>query len=144
MKKLIALVLMVSMVAFVFVDVSRAADPNMPKRPMFDPNAIRGMVVVEKDANGVITAVKVENRRRGTWNVVLDAKGKELGETMANKLVTVIGKETTKDDQKWLTVGKYTEMKRPEGYGGPGDPNRPRRPGGPGGPPPGAPGEGGK
>ncbi|MFA5291816.1 MAG: hypothetical protein WC496_02130 [Phycisphaerae bacterium] len=130
MKKLITLILMVAVVGFVFVGVSKAADPNMPKRPMFDPNAIRGRVVVEKDADGAVTAVKIEHPRRGIWNVVLDAKGKELGETMANKIVVVKGTVETKDGVKWVTVESYTEMKRPQRR--PGDPNMPRRPGGPG------------
>ena len=114
------------MVEFVCIGVSKAEEPNAPK---FNPNVFRGMVVVVKDANGIITAVKLVNRRRGTFSVVLDAKGKELAEKMADKLVEITGKETTKDNEKWLTVETYSEMQRPMHR--PGDPNRPHRPDGP-------------
>jgi hypothetical protein len=129
MKKLIMLTLMAAMVEFLFVGISRAEEPNAPK---FDPNMFRGRIVVAKDVNGVITAVKLENRRRGTFNIVLDEKGKELGEKMADKFVEITGKETTKDNEKWLTVEKYSEMQKPPmGRHDPGEPNRPDRPRGP-------------
>jgi hypothetical protein len=129
MKKLIMLTLVAAMVEFLFVGISRAEEPNAPK---FDPNTFRGKIVVVKDANGVITAVTLENRRRGTFNIVLDEKGKELGEKMADKFVEITGKETTKDNEKWLTVEKYSEKgKPPMGRHGPGEPNRPDRPRGP-------------
>ena len=130
MKKLIMLTFVAAMAGFLFVGISSAAEPNAPK---FDPNTMfRGRIVVTKDANGVITAVKLENRRRGTFNIVLDEKGKELGEKMADKFVEITGKETTKDNEKWLTVEKYSEMQRPPmGQHGPGEPNRPGRPHGP-------------
>lgn len=126
MKKLVMLVLMASVLGV--VSVSKAADPNMPQRPHFDPNSFRGRIAVTKDADGVITSVKLENRKRGTYNIVLDEKGKELGEKMADKFVSITGKETSKDGEKWLTVETYTEMQRPQGRRGPGDPNRPRGP----------------
>jgi len=129
MKKLIAFTLVVVMVQFLFVGISKAAEPNAPR---FDPNTFRGRVVVTKDANGVITSAKLESRRRGTWNIVFDEKGKELAEKMADKFVAVTGTVTTKDNEKWLTVEKYTEFQRPQGPHGPGDPNHPRAPGGPG------------
>jgi len=126
------LTLVAAMVEFLFVGISGAAEPNAPKLPKFDPNTFRGIIIVAKDVNGVITSVKLENRRRGTFNIVLDEKGKELGEKMADKFVEITGKETTKDNEKWLTVEKYSEMQRPPmGRHGPGEPNRPGRPGGP-------------
>jgi hypothetical protein len=130
MKKLMILLVMAAMVNFAIVGVSKAADPNMPK---FDPNAIRGKVAVVKDASGAITSIKIENKRRGDWNVVLDEKGKELAQ-MDGKYVHVTGKEETKDGQKWVTVESYKELKRPEGRRGYGDPNQMRRhhPGAPG------------
>lgn len=121
------LTLVAAMVEFLFVGISRAAEPNAPK---FDPNTMfRGRIVVVKDANGVITAVKLENRRRGTFNIVLDEKGKELAEKMADKFVEITGTEITKDNEKWLTVEKYSEMQNPPmGRHGQGEPNRPGRP----------------
>lgn len=136
MKKLTILCLMAALIGFVFVDASSAADPNRPQRPRFDPNAIRGKVIVEKDAEGAISSVKIENRRFGNWNVVLDDNGKKLAEEMENKPVIVKGTVETKDGEKWVTVESYTEMKRPDRPRGPGDPNRPRppKPRAPGGP----------
>lgn len=113
-----------------FVGVSQAADPN---RPRFDPNTIRGRVIVEKDVDGNITAARLESRRRGTYNIVLDEKGKELAAKAPDKFVAVTGTVETKDDQQWLTVENYTEMRIPQRRG-PDDPNRPRRPRGPRGP----------
>jgi len=127
MKKLIMLTLAAVMVEFLFVDISKAAEPNAPK---FDPNTMFvGRIVVTKDASGVITSVKLESIRRGIFNIILDEKGKELGEKMADKFVEITGKETTKDNEKWLTVEKYSEMKKPPmGQRGQGEPNRPGRP----------------
>jgi hypothetical protein len=95
-------------------------------------------VIVEKDADGNITAARLESRRCGTCNIVLDEKGKELAEKMADKFVAVTGTVETKDDQQWLTVEKYTEMQSPQRRLD--DPNRPRRPRGPRGDRPGRPG----
>jgi hypothetical protein len=74
--------------------------------------------VVVKNAEGVITEVKLENRRLGIYNVVLDAKGKELGEKMADKHVVVKGTVAEKDGKKWITVESYTEIQRPPQGGG--------------------------
>lgn len=142
MKKLAILVFTAAVLGF--VGISKAADPNMPDRPRFDPNTIRGRVIVEKDADGNITAAKLESRRHGTYNIVLDEKGKELAEKMADKFVAVTGTVQTQDDQQWLTVEKYTEMRIPQRRG-PDDHNRPRRPRGPRGPDrPGEPDQGGE
>ncbi|MGA2914749.1 MAG: hypothetical protein ABSE89_01850 [Sedimentisphaerales bacterium] len=129
MKKLIVLTIMAAMF---FAGVSKAQEPNAPKQepnaPKFNPNMFRGRIVVTKDANGIITSVKLENRRRGTFNIVLDEKGKELAEKMADKFVEITGKETTKDNEKWLTVENYSEMERPPmGRHHPDDPNNPGR-----------------
>jgi hypothetical protein len=188
MKKLVVLILVVTLVAFVTVSFAKVAEPNKPdaNKPVKDPNApkanisinlvkgvcpntpdankpakdpnapkanivlrlsvepnapaqkegaisIRGRLVVTKDANGVITSVKVESRKTGTTNIVLDAKGKELAEKMAGKPVEVTGVESTKGSEKWLTVEKYAEMQRP-GPGGPGGPGG-KGPHGPNSPP---------
>jgi hypothetical protein len=152
-KKLIVFVFVAALIAIAAVSYTKAMDPNMPdankpkdpnapKAPMSmtladEPNTpaqkegmltIKGMLMVTKDAAGAVTAVKLENRRRGTFNIVLDAKGKELAEKMADKFVEVTGKETTKDNEKWLTVEKYTEATM--GEHGRHGPNEPAAPGG--------------
>jgi hypothetical protein len=103
-----------------------AKEPNAPKasivlRLAVEPNApakkteavtVRGRLIVIKDANGVITSVKVESKRPEpkVVNIVLDAKGKELAEKMAGRPVEVTGVESTKGSEKWLTVEKYGEV----------------------------------
>jgi hypothetical protein len=111
MKKLALLVLVVAVVGFVSVSITKAQDPNTPKA---EPK-IRGKVVVVKDTAGVITAVQLESKRLGTYNVVLDAKGKELGEKMEGKVVAVKAVESEKDGAKWLTVESYHEIQKAEG-----------------------------
>ncbi|MEN6385431.1 MAG: hypothetical protein ABFD79_09545 [Phycisphaerales bacterium] len=133
MKKLTILFVMAAMVNFMLVGVSKAADPNKPNRPMFDPNAIRGKVEVVKDANGTITSMKILNKRRGDWNVVLNDKAKELAQELEGRIVEITGTQETKDGQKWVTIESYKQMRRPEPRRGYGDPNQmPRRPERPG------------
>lgn len=126
MKKWITVAILVA-VAGLFVSISKAQEPNAPK---MNPNVFRGRVVVVKDANNVITSVKLENRRRGNFNIVLDEKGKELGQKMDGKFVEVIAKETIKNDEKWLTVESYKEVERPMPRHRPGEPNAPEGHGG--------------
>ena len=115
MKKLAMLVLAVAVVGFVSVGVAKTQDPNTPKA---EPTIV-GKVVVVKDAGGVITAVQLDSKRAGTtYNVVLDAKGKELGAKMEGKRVEVKAVESVKGEAKWLTVKSYTEIQRPEGKEG--------------------------
>jgi uncharacterized membrane protein len=107
------------------MSIRLAAEPNAPAAKD-GAVTVRGRLIVVKDANG-ITSVKVESKRTGTVvNIVLDAKGKELAEKMAGKPVEVTGVETTKNNEKWLTVEKYVEIQRP----GPGGPGGPKGPGG--------------
>ena len=111
MKKLAMLVLAVTVVGFVSVSFAKTQDPNTPKAK---PTMI-GKVVVVKDADGVITAVQLDSKRLGTLNVVLDAKGKELGKKMEGKMVGVKAVESEKDGAKWLTVESYHEIQKGEG-----------------------------
>ncbi|OHB56719.1 MAG: hypothetical protein A2Y12_12735 [Planctomycetes bacterium GWF2_42_9] len=133
MKNRITLMLVIAAVGAVFVSTSQAER----NRPKFDPNAIVGRVVVTLNESGTVTAVKVENRRGGSWNVVLDAKGIELAKA-ANKFVKVEGTVIAKDGENWVTVTSFTEMQRPAGRGGRhrGDSNGPPK-GAPNCPPPG-------
>lgn len=114
MKKLAMLVLIIAVVGFASISFAKAQDPNTPReRP-----TMVGKVVVEKDADGVITAVQMENKRFGTCNIVLDAKGNELGKNMEGKMVGVKAVESEKDGQKWLTVESYREIQRNKGKDG--------------------------
>jgi hypothetical protein len=135
MKNRITLMLVIAAIGAIFVSTSQAER----NRPRFDPNAIMGRVLVTLNDSGTVTAVKIENRRGGSWNVVLDAKGIALAKE-ANKFVKVEGTVATKDGEKWVTVTSFTEMQRPAGRGGHhrGDANGPP-PCDPNGPPPGGP-----
>jgi hypothetical protein len=64
---------------------------------------LQGLVSVLRDANDVITSVQLVTGE-DTYNVELDAKGKELGENMEGEKVEVEGIVSKKDDQKWLKV----------------------------------------
>jgi hypothetical protein len=66
----------------------------------------QGLVSVTRDANDVITAVKLA-ADAGTYNIELDAKGLELGE-MDGQMVEVEGIVSQKDNQKWLKVLMFT------------------------------------
>lgn len=115
MKKLAVLVLLVAVVGVTSVCLADANDPNTPKAKQ---KPFIGKVVVVKDAEGVITAVQIENRKLGKYNVVLDEKGKELGEKMEGKLVAVKGVESVNDEEKWITVESYREIQRAKGRDG--------------------------
>ncbi|HPS56246.1 MAG TPA: hypothetical protein PLP05_11675 [Sedimentisphaerales bacterium] len=110
MKKLAMLMLVVAVAGFASVSVTKAQDTKAHKA---EPKII-GKVIVVKDAAGAVTAVQLENRKLEKYNVVLDAKGKELGEKMVGKLVAVKAVESVKNEAKWLTVESYTELQKPK------------------------------
>jgi hypothetical protein len=109
MKKVIILTIAAAMLAFLSVSVVKAAEPNVPKS---EPISVIGTVTVAKDAAGKITAIHLSNIKKGTFSIVLDKKGKELGRKMNGKMVKVTGMETIKGTEKWLTVEKYSEVKK--------------------------------
>jgi hypothetical protein len=113
MKKLITLTLVVALVAFLSVSFVKAADANAPKAPKAESVTIKGKIMVTKDAEGKITAVKLHSMLKGMYSITLDAMGKELGEKMDGKTVEATGVETAKDTEKWLTVEKYSEVQKP-------------------------------
>jgi len=84
-----------------------AADANQPKQTPKDKPFI-GIVKEVKDQNGVVTEVTVKSPRE-TYQVTLDAKGKELGKSMDGKRVKIVGTLEVKNGVKWLTVEKYSE-----------------------------------
>jgi hypothetical protein len=79
-----------------------------PKKPESVPNVMMNMrldgtVSVAKDANGVVTSIKLTTTDKTVYNVKLDEKGKELG-GFDGKEVTVRGVITEKNGQKWIEV----------------------------------------
>jgi hypothetical protein len=62
-------------------DANTPAEPKPVPKPKPMPMVIKGMVSVVKDANGVVTAVKLTTEMEGKkmeHNVVLDKEGMEL------------------------------------------------------------------
>jgi uncharacterized protein YggE len=70
---------------------------------------LQGYVSVLRDANDLIVSVQLVTDE-DTYNVVLDAKGLELGEQMEDKEVEVEGVVSEEDDQKWLKVLAFKEI----------------------------------
>jgi len=64
---------------------------------------LQGLVSVIRDANDVITSMQLV-AGEDTYDVVLNAKGLELGENMEGEKVEVEGIVSQKDNQKWLKV----------------------------------------
>ena len=83
-----------------------ADEPKAPEQPKPDVVKVQGVVHVARDANDVITKVTVAAEKE-VYNVVLDAKGLELGKTMKGKKVEVEGIVSKKDNQTWITVKSY-------------------------------------
>ena len=78
------------------------------------PNVVKlqGVVSTSYDANEVIVSVKLTTADDVTYGVVLDAKGKELGEQMDGETVDVEGTVSEKDGQKWLTVSAFKRVEK--------------------------------
>lgn len=91
-----------------------AADANKPKKPE-DPAVVtvpvEGMVSVTKDANSVVTSIKLTTSGKVVYNVTLDDKGKELA-TLDGKEVRARGVVTEKDGQKWLKVHEFRAVEK--------------------------------
>lgn len=83
-----------------------AAEKPPAEQPKPNVVKVQGIVNVTKDANDVITKVVVVAEKE-TYNVVLDAKGLELGKTMDAKKVEVQGTVAKKGTELWLTVQSF-------------------------------------
>ena len=105
------------------VSDTQAADPNKPKKMARNKEVVVvGTVSAVKDNDGNATDVKIKTAKDLIYQVTLDDKGKELGKTMADKKVRLVGTLETKGEVKWLTIIKFSEQKaRPE-------PNSPPKP----------------
>jgi len=112
-KQLMALAGMVAVcMLLAIVSNVMAADANQPKQTPKDKPFI-GIVKEVKDQNGVVTEVTVKSPRE-TYQITLDAKGKELGKSMDGKRVKIVGTLEVKNGVKWLTVEKYSEEPTPK------------------------------
>ena len=87
---------------------SLAAEGSEPKIVKLE-----GFVSVLKDANDVIISVQLVTDE-DTYDVVLDAKGLELGEEMEGEDVEVEGVVSKEDDQEWLKVLTFKAIEEEE------------------------------
>ena len=80
--------------------------------PGADVVKLQGVVSASRDANDVITSVRLTTADDVTYEVVLDAKGMELGEQMEGEEVEAEGTVSEKDGQKWLTVSAFKRVEQ--------------------------------
>lgn len=76
-------------------------------------STVVGVVAVEKDGDEIkgVTLTAKRKDKEVVVNVVLDEKGKALGEEMDGKKAAVKGTIKTKDGAKWITVQAFKEPK---------------------------------
>jgi hypothetical protein len=77
-----------------------------PKKPEHPVVPVEGTVSVTKDANSVITSIKLTTASKIVYNVTIDEKGKELA-TLDGKEVKAKCIITEKDGQKWAKVVEF-------------------------------------
>lgn len=84
-------------------------EPNeKPKKPEHPVVAVglEGTVSVTRDANNVVTSIKLTTAGKMVYNVTLDEKGKELA-ALDGKEVRARGVVTEKDGQKWVKIHEF-------------------------------------
>lgn len=118
-KRLTALVGVVAVcMLLAMVSNVMGADANQPKQTprgtpkekSNDSNLVIGTVTTAKDNSGNITEIKVKVHKDLIYQVVLDEKGIELGNTLAGKRARIKGTVETKGDAQWLTVKTFNEL----------------------------------
>lgn len=78
-----------------------------------EQQALTGTVSVSADDDGNITAVNLTVGET-VYHVTLDASGRKLGGDMEGKKVEVTGTVREHDDQKWIVVKSFKEVKEEE------------------------------
>ena len=71
---------------------------------------VTGTVAATQDDDGNVTGVTITTDGDETYNVTLDAQGKALAK-LDGKKVEATGAVKERDDEKWLTVAKFAEVK---------------------------------
>ncbi len=102
------LVVVLGVVAVVLVANVFAADANAPANK---PVKLEGTVSVTKDANNVVTSIKLTTATKVVYDVTLDKKGEELG-GHNGKEVEVHGVVTEKDGKKWIQVHEFKAVEK--------------------------------
>jgi ribosomal protein S4E len=102
-------------VAAVFMAANVFAAGTEPKKPEHAGAAttvtVEGTVSVTKDANSVVTSIKLTTANKTVYNVILDEKGKELA-ALDGKEVRVKGVVSEKDGQKWIKVQEFKPVEK--------------------------------
>ena len=105
-KDLVKLAILSIAAAALLSSMCFAADKTPAEQPKPNVVKVQGLVNVTKDANNVVTKVVVVAEKE-IYDVVLDAKGLELGKTMEGKKVEVQGTVAKKGTELWLTVQSF-------------------------------------
>jgi hypothetical protein len=88
------------------------ADANAPAMPKPATVTVVGTVSIVKDANSVVTAIKV-TAKDGVYNVVLDKEGMEVAK-MDGKEAEVQGVVTKKGADNWIKVVSCKPAEKPK------------------------------
>jgi hypothetical protein len=97
-------VLSIAIAALLSTMCFAADEPKAAPKP--DVVKVQGIVNVTKDANNVVTKVVVVAEKE-IYNVVLDAKGLDLGKTMDGKKAEIQGTVAKKGTELLLTVQSF-------------------------------------
>ena len=104
---------LVSVFAIVALALSLGIVANSVNAEEEKPQTLIGTVSVSDDDDGNITAVKLTVGETA-YNVTLDANGRKLGAEMAGKKAEVTAIVREQDDEKWLVVKSFKEVKKEE------------------------------
>jgi competence protein ComGC len=77
------------------------------EQPEAETVTLQGVVSVVRDADGVITSVKLTTDDGTSYNVELDDKGLEMAEQAEDQKVEAQGIVTEEEGQKWLVVQSF-------------------------------------
>jgi hypothetical protein len=107
-KQGMSIVFLAVLTATLLASTSFAAE-----EPGGDAVELQGLVSVERDVDDAITSVQLITDEE-VYNVMLDAKGLELGEQMEDSQVEVEGVVSEQDDQKWVKVLSFRVVEMEE------------------------------
>jgi phage-related protein len=108
-KNLVNLAILLIAGTMLLGSVCFAAEQS-PRMEQLKVVKVQGVVNVIKDANDVISGVTVVTEDEVVYNVVLNAKGLELGKEMADREVEVEGVVSNQDGQNWIEVHSYKQV----------------------------------
>ena len=94
--------------AVLLVVYTQAQDTGFDKLQGGAQVVVKGKVLADKDASGLITSLRIINRDH-VYYVVLDENGNFFGQLMNCKYAVVVGWLSISDDERWLTVSRFAE-----------------------------------